>query len=337
MASATAVMVALVSLVCMFVPPRETCSSVFSPANVGSENDRLIPLGGGSTSGPREPRCTDVNRTLRLQEPFLKGHDVWELQERLWELGFYLGAPDGVFDRKTDRAVREFQQVRGLAQDGIVSPGTWDMLTALAPVSDGSPGKGGTIPSGKIRLEVDVSELKLKVFADDRLVKEYPIAIGKWTTPTPVGEFTMIEKFYNPGGAFGSRWMGLNVPWGGYGIHGTNRPWSIGTAASAGCIRMYNQHVEELYELVGLGTRVTIHGREIPETPVGRDLRESSTGVEVQFVQKRLRDMGFDPGPLDGHFGPRLRQAVYQLQDFYQLPLTGEISGNELYVMGLKR
>ena len=47
----------------------------------------------------------------------------------------------------------------------------------------------------------------------------------------------------NWGGGFGTRWLGLNVPWGIYGIHGTNQPWSIGTQASAGCIRMFNRHV----------------------------------------------------------------------------------------------
>lgn len=296
-----------------------------------------VPLGGGFPSGPRVPHCTDVDRVLRLEDPPLRGHDVWELQERLWQLGFYHGELDGVFDGETSAAVREFQRRRGLPEDGVVLVKTWEMLTGLVPVLSGDVGEETQKPPGRIHLEVDVDELKLKVFSDGKLFKEYPIAIGKWTTPTPVGEFAVIEKFYDPGGAFGTRWMGLNVPWGGYGIHGTNRPWSIGTAASAGCIRMYNHHVEELYELVKPGTRVVIAGREIPERSITRTLREDSTGGDVQFVQKRLRDMGFDPGPLDGHFGGRSKEAVHQLQLFYELPITGEIAENELYVMGLRR
>ena len=47
--------------------------------------------------------------------------------------------------------------------------------------------------------------------------------------------------------------MGLNNP--GYGIHGTNNPSSIGTAASLGCIRMHNHHVEELFPLVSISTQ----------------------------------------------------------------------------------
>ena len=52
--------------------------------------------------------------------------------------------------------------------------------------------------------------------------------------------------------------MQLNVPWGIYGIHGTDKPWSIGQAVSHGCVRMYNQDAEELYGKVPVGTPVRI-------------------------------------------------------------------------------
>ncbi|SLN40758.1 putative L,D-transpeptidase YbiS precursor [Aquimixticola soesokkakensis] len=44
-----------------------------------------------------------------------------------------------------------------------------------------------------------------------------------------------------------------------YRIHGTPQPWTIGTSVSSGCVRMINEHVEDLYERVPLGTRVTVH------------------------------------------------------------------------------
>ena len=78
-------------------------------------------------------------------------------------------------------------------------------------------------------------------------------------TPTPLGTFKIIEKA-KWGGGFGSRWMGLDVPWGKYGIHGTNKPGSIGFNASAGCIRMRNKDVEELYNIVDYNTTVAIVG-----------------------------------------------------------------------------
>ncbi len=43
-----------------------------------------------------------------------------------------------------------------------------------------------------------------------------------------------------------------------YRIHGTNAPWTIGQAMSSGCIRMVNEHVEELYERVRVGSRVIV-------------------------------------------------------------------------------
>lgn len=83
------------------------------------------------------------------------------------------------------------------------------------------------------------------------------IAIGKKSTPTPIGEWQIINKKILPANSvFGSRWLGLSNP--GYGIHGTNAPLTIGSAASLGCIRMYNHDIEELFPLVACGTKVII-------------------------------------------------------------------------------
>ncbi len=88
------------------------------------------------------------------------------------------------------------------------------------------------------------------------LDKTYPVAVGRPITPTPKGTFRIINKSMNPGGAYGTRWMGLSKPH--IGIHGTNKPASIGKAASKGCIRMHNKDVEALYDLVPIGTTVKI-------------------------------------------------------------------------------
>ncbi|KQB76707.1 hypothetical protein AK964_21985, partial [Clostridium butyricum] len=83
-------------------------------------------------------------------------------------------------------------------------------------------------------------------------------AVGKPSTPTPKGTFKIINRAVNPGGPFGARWLGLNIPYGDYGIHGTNNPSSIGKSVSNGCIRMFNNQVIELSNLVPIGTTVTI-------------------------------------------------------------------------------
>jgi len=89
-----------------------------------------------------------------------------------------------------------------------------------------------------------------------RFFKNYTVAVGKPTTPTPLGQFYIFNKQVNPGGPFGTRWLGLSLP--SYGIHGTNRPESIGYAASNGCIRMHNTDVEDLFSRVSVQTPVII-------------------------------------------------------------------------------
>jgi lipoprotein-anchoring transpeptidase ErfK/SrfK len=190
-------------------------------------------------------------------------------------------------------------------------------------------------PETEVRVVVDLKALNLTLYLDGKATFTYPIAIGKSKTPTPMGEFKVIDKKKDPGGPFGSRWIGLNIPWGIYGIHGTNRPGSIGNYASAGCIRMHNHHVAELFDYVPIGTEVIIKGNDL-STTITRTLKPGITGEDVQFAQQHLRRMGYDAGPLDGYFGPLFRSAVMEMQAFYGVPKTGEIGDTELYVMGLK-
>lgn len=112
------------------------------------------------------------------------------------------------------------------------------------------------VVSNSYRIVINKSAKRLYLYRDGTLYKVYPVAIGKPTTPTPTGTFTIANKQVNPGGPFGTRWMGLSKPH--YGIHGNNNPPSIGTAASNGCVRMYNEDVEDLFDIVSVGTPVTI-------------------------------------------------------------------------------
>jgi L,D-transpeptidase ErfK/SrfK len=119
------------------------------------------------------------------------------------------------------------------------------------------------------RLIVSIPDRKIVLMEDGRVVKVYPIAVGKNSTPSPNGNFHIASRvvkptWYKPGktvgpgpaNPLGTRWMGLGFK--GYGIHGTNMPNSIGQAASHGCIRMRNHDVEELFELVQVGDPVDL-------------------------------------------------------------------------------
>jgi lipoprotein-anchoring transpeptidase ErfK/SrfK len=105
-------------------------------------------------------------------------------------------------------------------------------------------------------ITVNRSSKRLDLFRDGALYRSYPVAVGSLLTPTPRGTFRIINKVKNPGGPYGTRWMGLSKPH--IGIHGTNNPSSIGRPASHGCIRMQNKDVEELFDLVSIGTTVKI-------------------------------------------------------------------------------
>ncbi|WP_166241870.1 L,D-transpeptidase family protein [Paenibacillus turpanensis] len=106
------------------------------------------------------------------------------------------------------------------------------------------------------RIIVDLSDRMLHVLEEERVVRSFPVGIGRMVTRTPIGEFTIKNKAPNPGGPYGSYWLGLSKPH--YGIHGTNNPSSIGKMSSHGCIRMYNKDVNQLAEMVSVGTRVSI-------------------------------------------------------------------------------
>ncbi|QDR83108.1 L,D-transpeptidase [Sporomusa termitida] len=105
-------------------------------------------------------------------------------------------------------------------------------------------------------IKISLSRRTLTLIKDGRLIKTYPVGVGKVSTATPTGNFLIVSKVSNPGGPFGAIWMGLNQPH--YGIHGTNNPSSIGGAVSKGCIRMYNQDALELSRMISVGTPVTI-------------------------------------------------------------------------------
>lgn len=179
---------------------------------------------------------------------------------------------------------------------------------------------------------ISLWENKLYLLKNDRISAVYPVATGKDRTPTPIGDFKIIKKSKNWGKGFGTRWLGLNVPWGKYGIHGTNRPWLVGKHASSGCIRMKNDDVEELYEKVSIGTPVHIRG---PLTGRGewayRNLSLGSKGNLVQLVQNRLQAAGLYHGKMDGIYGKKTEAAVKQFQKLRGLPVTGNV-GRKMYL-----
>jgi len=131
------------------------------------------------------------------------------------------------------------------------------------------PGMKLKVPATRFSLVADKSQNTLALKAGEEIFKVYTVATGE-NNSTPVGTFKIVNKLVNPvwytlgavvppdspENVLGTRWLGFNEP--GYGIHGTRDPQSIGKQVTKGCVRMFNQDVEELYAIVPIGTEITI-------------------------------------------------------------------------------
>ncbi len=124
---------------------------------------------------------------------------------------------------------------------------------------------------GKVdtRIEVDLSERRVTLFRNGREVLATTVAIGTTATPTPVGRYYVNQRLIpdEKGGPFGPGAIGISAysevltGWaqgGPIAIHGTNQPWTIGKAASNGCIRVENETLQRMFDATLAGTPVLI-------------------------------------------------------------------------------
>ena len=173
----------------------------------------------------------------------------------------------------------------------------------------------------KMMIWVELDRKRLTVYENGEGLAVFSIASGAGDTPSPIGAFRITSRFMTDLSGFGTRFLGLNVPWGSYGLHGTNKPDSIGKNASHGCVRMAVKDAEALYAMVPNGTRVVIEGG--PYGPLNwglRTLREGDRGADVRQLQLRLIQRGFLYGGADGVFGPSTRRAVMAARAALGLP-----------------
>jgi lipoprotein-anchoring transpeptidase ErfK/SrfK len=123
---------------------------------------------------------------------------------------------------------------------------------------------------------VSIADRRMAVIEDGKVLAYFPVAVGADVSPSPTGEFEIVNRVANPAyyhdgvvmaasehSPVGTRWIGLNLK--GYGIHGTNAPSSIGRAASHGCIRLRNRDVEQLYAMLRVSDLVSIRGERDEE------------------------------------------------------------------------
>jgi lipoprotein-anchoring transpeptidase ErfK/SrfK len=150
------------------------------------------------------------------------------------------------------------------------------MLFLAGGVYGQEPSPPTTLTQPTRQVVVSIPDRRLVLLEDGRTLKVYQVAVGAAESPSPEGDFSVINRlenptYYKPGiviepgedNPLGTRWIGLNLK--GYGIHGTNVPNSIGKAASHGCNRMRQADLEELFTMIRTGDRVSIRDERGPE------------------------------------------------------------------------
>jgi LysM repeat protein len=148
----------------------------------------------------------------------------------------------------------------------------WQYLAKLNRIDDPKKLRAGRklkVIQGPFSAIIESDSFLLTIHAYGYFVRAYPIGIGK-DSSTPLGKFAVLNKVVKPqytdphGGVIdgddpqnplGPRWLDLGNS---YGIHGTIDPASIGKAESRGCIRMRNEDVTEVFDMLNVGSEVTI-------------------------------------------------------------------------------
>ena len=218
-----------------------------------------VDAAGNTTTAEAGPFTVDSTERLRSSTVLslgARGADVVQLERRLKAFGAYKGPFTRFYNARTEAAVRAFQGTHDLPVTGIATP---ELLQLSAE-----------------RIVVHLSRFRVDLIRDGKSVFHAPIAIGMPGHATPTGTYEVIAKIKNPtwvppnspwaaglepippgvSNPLGSRWIGTSAP--NIGFHATPTDYSVGHAASHGCMRMHRADVERLYDLVRVGTPVDI-------------------------------------------------------------------------------
>lgn len=218
-----------------------------------------------------------------VQEPLSANHFVLDSPEQS-----VVGEPQVVYTNETD-TLSDLARAYGLGYDELIAanpdvnpwlPG--DNTPVLLPTQFVIP----EVPREGIVL--NMASKRLFYFppvadGEPALVKTFPIGIGRVGWETPLGVTTVVARARDPhwyvpwsvrqehaemgdplpsvvppgpDNPLGHRVLKLDMP--GYLIHGTNQPYGVGMRVSHGCVRLYPENIEYLYELVDIGETVTI-------------------------------------------------------------------------------
>lgn len=220
-------------------------------------------------------------------------------------------------------------------------------------ISDANPGidpiipEAGTIvriptewilPEVPIRrgIVINIPEFRLYYFPPDDpgKVLTFPVGVGDEGKDTPTGVYTVIEKIVNPAwyvpesirkekpelpkvvppgphNPMGSHALRLSL--GTVLIHGTDRPWGIGTRSSHGCLRLYPEDIVRLFDLVRKGTRVTIVNQPVKVASQGGKVYVEVHRYEDTYYYNQIEQLLGDKGLLERVDFTKLDQALEEM------------------------
>jgi len=271
------------------VEPAQTTAT--SQLGVDAENAAATPPKAGKPAKetPAAPPHRDILGLLRQSEDLADADKLVEAREQLLRVlkvsdnAVVLNKARGMLNSINTKLLLTPRSMPGKQEYMVKSGDTLDKIAkkfgitvSLIQKSNDirghliHPGQRLRIPSSDFSIRVDKSENTLTVKYNGQYFKSYKVGTGKYEK-TPTGKSKVTDRiaqptwwrpdgkpipYGSPDNLLGTHWLALDIP--GYGIHGTWEPETIGKYESAGCIRMLNENIEELYTIIPLGTPVTI-------------------------------------------------------------------------------
>ncbi len=243
------------------------------------------------------------------------GDSVWQLQEKLKELGYYTGTVDGDYGSGTTNAVKAFQEVNKLYSDGIAGKQTQDALYSYyaipKPKNSGSSSSSGSSNSTPKRTSTP------KPTATPNLSKARYLKVGMSGSDVRQVQNRLISLGYLSGSADGD--------FGG---------------ATETAVKAFQKKAKIWDDgIAGPDTQEKLFASNAPKAgsvaaAVGVSLKEGMDGDEVRALQKRLITLGYLKGTADGDFGTATKTAVTAFQQNNGLKadgIAGTATQNKLY------
>lgn len=248
--------------------PSTVAAPALSAVHLAEEADALMKSG-----KPSDAREKWLGALAANPDEALKSR----VEAKLGEVSIELIRKPWPMPEKVDYVVQAGDSVRSIANKHGTTVELIVQANELKRPDVINPGKRLRVFGGKMAITVDKSQNDLLLTSSGRFFKRYSVGTGKYDR-TPPGTFVVSDRIKEPvwwrddgktvpygdkENILGTRWLALKASGTtpavtGYGIHGTWDNDSIGKSESAGCIRMKNADVEELFDIVPVGTAVTI-------------------------------------------------------------------------------